>query len=178
MAGVLRTAVHSIVLGTGPQLAVFRFLGTLQASHHLGTHHARQVGVFAVGLLSPSPPWVAEDIDIGSPHRQAVKLLVLTAVQHPLVILRPELSAGSVEHLPQRGGVKRSCHGNRLGKDGDIAHVGCSVQSLAPPEELLDAQPGNGRTLVEHQLSFLFQRQPGTQVDGTFTSRQVRVLVR
>ena len=51
------------------------------------------------------------------------------------------------------------------------------MQGLAPPKELLDAQARNGGTLVEHQLSFLFQRQTTTQVNGTLMGRQLRIFV-
>ena len=99
MAGVLRTAMDGIVLGTSPELAVLGILGTLKATDHLHTHNAGQVGVFTVGLLSPAPSWITENVHIRRPNGEAVELLILAAVQHTLVILRTELRTGSIEHL-------------------------------------------------------------------------------
>ena len=39
VAGVFRTAVYGIVLGTGPELAVLGVLGTLQAANDGIAHH-------------------------------------------------------------------------------------------------------------------------------------------
>ena len=178
MAGVLRSAVHGIVLGTGPQLAVAGRLGALQSAHHLGAHDAGQVGVLAVGLLPTSPARVAEDVHVRRPHAQAVELLVLAAALHAVVILGTLLGAGDVEHLVEEVGIERRSHSHRFREDGHVVLVGGPVQGLAPPEELLDAQSRNGGRLVQHQLGLLLQRQSLTQVSSTLARREVGILVR
>ena len=174
MTGVLRSAVHGIVLGTGPQLTVLGILRPLQAPHHLCTHHTRQIGILAVGLLSPAPSRIAEDVHIRCPHGEAVELLILTTVEHPVVVLCPELRAGHVEHLIQQVRVPRRSHSHRLRKYRHVAHIGCP----APPEELLDAEPRDGRTLVEHQLGLLLEGQTTTQIPCPLLGAQAGILIR
>ena len=98
VASVFRPAMHGKVLCAGPELAILGILWALQATHHLGAHDARQVGVFTVGLLSTPPTWVAEDVHVGRPHREAVELLVLaTAPLHALVVLCTKFRRSHVE---------------------------------------------------------------------------------
>ena len=68
VAGVLRTAVYGIVLGTGPEFAVLRILRPLQAAYHLDPHDTRQIGVFAVGFLSTPPTGITEDVHVRRPY--------------------------------------------------------------------------------------------------------------
>ncbi len=60
----LRAAVDGIVLGCGDQLQVDRIIA-LQAFDKHHAHLGGEVGIFAVGLLSPSPSWIAKDVNIG-----------------------------------------------------------------------------------------------------------------
>ena len=83
--------MYGIMLGTSPQFSVLGRFRSLQTFHHLHTHDRSQVGVLTVGFLSPAPSWVAEDVDVGCPHREAVEFLVLTrATLHTLVVLGTE----------------------------------------------------------------------------------------
>ena len=150
--------MYGIVLGTGPQFAVLVLTGcscqriTLKSTHHGITHDTGQIGVLTVGLLSPAPSWVTEDIDIRCPYRQRTHLHILaTKVIDTMVILRTELRRGHIKALIQQGGVKRRCHRHRFWEIGDITHIGSTMQGFAPPKELLDAQAGNSWTLVKHQ---------------------------
>ena len=99
VAGVLRTTMNGVVLGTSPELAVLGILGALKSTNHLNAHDTGQVGVFTVGLLSPAPSRITENVHIRRPNGEAVELLVLTTVQHTMVVLRTELRTGSIEHL-------------------------------------------------------------------------------
>ena len=144
VARVFRSAVHGVVLGAGPQFAVFAVFGALQTLHHHLAHHTGQIGVFAVGLLSASPARVAEDVDVGGPHAQRVEFLILSAIVHALVVLGAHLGAGGVKHAVEQIRVEGSCHTDGFGENGDVAHVGRAVQRFAPPVELLDAQTRDG----------------------------------
>ena len=100
MAGIFRSAVHGIVLGTSPEFTVFGILGPLQAAHDGIAHDGGKIRVFAIGLLSPAPSRIAEDVDIGCPDAQAVELLVLArAAIHTLVVLGTKLGRSHIEHL-------------------------------------------------------------------------------
>ena len=161
----LWTAVHGKVLGTGQQLAVLAdaqvltvIAHSLQAAHHSQPHPARQVRVFAVGLLSPPPARVAEDVDVGSPERQALIALDV-ASRLGLLGLGPSLVADSRVHPVQQGIVPRGSHRHRDGEHGGNAVAPYSVQGLVPPLERRDAQSRNSRRCVHHQQGFLFQGQ-------------------
>ena len=178
VASVFRSAVYGIVFGTRPELAILRRLRSLQSAHHLCAHHGGQIGVFAIGLLATSPARVAEDVHVRCPYAQAVELLVFALqVVHAVVILRTKLGAGHVEHPIHHVRVPRCRHCDGFGKHRYVSHVGGAVKGFAPPEEFLDAQSGNGGTLVEHQLRFLFERQSLTEVDGSLMCREVWILI-
>ena len=92
--------MHGIVLGTRPQLTVFRRLGALQTAHHGIAHHRGQVRVLTIGLLSSAPPRVAEDVYIGCPYRQTTHFHILAAqVVKTVVVLCAELRRGHIETL-------------------------------------------------------------------------------
>ena len=63
--------MNSKMLGSGDRLEIFR-IGTLQAADKCRSYLAGKEGIFPVGLLAPAPSWVAIDIDIGRPERQAI----------------------------------------------------------------------------------------------------------
>ena len=160
MTGIFRTAMYCIVLGTSPQFAILRSLRTLQTTYHSITHDRSQIRIFSIGLLSPAPSWVTEDVHIRSPYRQTAHLHILaTEVIQSMVVLSTELRRSHIETLIEQVGIKRRCHSHGLWEHGDVSHVSSSMQRLAPPEELLDTQTRNSRTLVQHQLGFFFQSQ-------------------
>ena len=151
--------MYGVVFGAGPELAVFGVFGSLESLDDLCSHDAGQVWVFAIRLLSSSPAWVAEDIDIGCPDGEAVELLVFASIEHALIVLGAELGAGGVEDAVEEVGIEGCCHAHGLGEDGDVAHIGSAVEGFAPPEELLDAHARYGRALVEHEHGFLVERE-------------------
>ena len=160
MTSIFRTAMYGVVLGTSPQFAILRSLRTLQTTYHGITHDRSQIRIFAIGLLSPAPSWVTEDVHIRSPYRQTAHLHILaTEVIQSMVVLSTELRRSNIKALIKQVGIKRRSHCHGLWEHGDVSHVSCSMQRLAPPEELLDTQTGDSRTLVQHQLGFFFQRQ-------------------
>ena len=98
VTSIFRTAVYGIVLGTCPELTVFRLLRPLQALHYLHTHDTCQVGILAVGLLTASPTRITENVDVRCPDRETAHLHVLTLqVIHTVVVLGTELGTGDVE---------------------------------------------------------------------------------
>ena len=177
MTGVFRSAMHCIVLGTSPQLAIFCVFRTLQATHNSRSHHRGKIGVLAIGFLSASPSRVSEDIHIGSPNRQAVELLILSSVEHTLVVLGTKLGTSCIEHFVQQRRIERGCHGYWFREDCNATHVGSAMQGLTPPKEFPDSQTRNGRTLIQHQLGFFLQCQSRAQVLGTLLGREERVLI-
>ena len=76
-----------------------------------------------------------------------------------MVVLSTELRRSHIETLIEQVGIKRRCHRYGFWEHGNVSHISGTMQRLAPPEELLDTQTGDSRTLVQHQLGFFFQSQ-------------------
>ena len=128
-----RSAVHRIVLGTCQRLQVFLSL-TLQTAYHGQSHLRSQERVFAVGLLTTSPSWVAEDVDVGRIERQPLILadIVLPAC---LCVLRACLIAHRREHPVYQVVVEGGGHTHRDGEDRSITTAPHAMQGLVPPLE-------------------------------------------
>ena len=178
VACIFWSAVYGIVFCTSPQLTIFCCLRTLQALYNLHTHDAGQVWVLTIGLLSPAPTRVAKNINIRSPDRKAVELLVLTLlVIHAVVILCAEFCTRNIEALIKQIRIERCRHCHRFWEHCHITHVGCAMQSLAPPEEFLYSQARDSRTLVEHQFCLLFKSKLRTEVNSPFVGAEVRIFI-
>ena len=106
-----------------------------------------------------------------------MELLVFTTTEHTVIVLCTEFGAGGIENSIEQVGIPRCGHGDWLGEHGDVAHVGGTVESFAPPEELLDAEPWNSWTLIEHELGFLFECQPAAEVFRSLLGTEVGVLI-
>ena len=177
MATPLRSAVYGIVLGTGPCLAVLGILRPLKTAHHSAAHLGSEIGILSIGLLSASPTWVTEDVDIGSPVGQGMEARDILAAAQEFIPLGPSLGADGIEDTLDQRGIERGGHAYGFREIGDIAHVGHTVQGFAPPLETLDAQPGNGRGIIEHEGGLLLQRQTAAEIDGTLMGREVGILI-
>ena len=93
MAVPLWSAVHGKVLGTCQQLAILAVVWTLQSAHHGKSHLCCQIGVFAIGLLSASPSWITEDIDVGCPEGET-----LIAAYHTVFLCQLVLGTCFIAH--------------------------------------------------------------------------------
>ena len=146
MAVPLGAAVYGEVLGTGKQLQVAVAVGqgsavelhALQTAHHGDAHAAGQPRVFAVGLLSASPAWVTEDVDVGSPEGESLVAAYLAAPLG-LVVLGACLVADGGKAAIDQCVVPRGGHGRRNGEHGGETVTADAVQRLAPPLELRNA---------------------------------------
>ena len=124
----LRAAVHGEVLGTGQQLQVAIAVGqgsavelhALQTAHHGDAHAAGQPRVFAVGLLSASPAWVTEDVDVGRPKGKSLVAAYLAAPLG-LIVFGACLVAGSGKAAIDQGIVPRGGQGGGDGEHGGEA---------------------------------------------------------
>ncbi len=102
----LRTAVHGKVFGASQEFAVATVGRTLQSAHHSQSHSLGEIGVFAVGFLSASPPWVTEYIYIWSPKRQTL-ISLRFALAFGFAVLCPRLVAHSSKYLFEQSVVPR-----------------------------------------------------------------------
>ena len=170
--------MHSIMLGTGPELTVAGIFGSLKTAHHGYAHATSQIGVFPICLLSTTPSGITEDIHVWRPNGKAMEFLVRTTLVHSMMILGAHFCRSSVKHLIQQCVIKGRSHGNRLREHRHVAHIGSTMQGLTPPKEFLDAQTGNSLRFVTHQKSLLFECQTAEQVFGTFLITKCWILER
>ena len=182
VARLLRSAMHSIVLGTGMKLEVLVLAGfasqicTLQATNHPQSHLGVHEWVFTIGLLTTSPARVAEDVDVGCPERQTtIALEFILASGH--CVLGTRLVAHCRIDAFQQCVVERAGHTDALWEDGGYPVAPYAVQCLAPPFEGGYAQSGYGWRAIHHQTGFLFQRQSSQQVVHTLFNTQCWILV-
>ncbi len=81
--------MHGKVLDRGNGLEIGRVV-TLQALDELHGQPAGQERIFPIGLLSPAPARITEDVDVRRPEGQALIDEPL-AVAHELMVLGPGL---------------------------------------------------------------------------------------
>jgi hypothetical protein len=74
--------VHSVMLGGGNHFEVARIVA-LQAFDERDSHGACEEGILAVGLLSPSPAGIAEDVDVWRPEGQPEILFAFRTFGEP-----------------------------------------------------------------------------------------------
>ena len=175
MAVSLRTTVNRIVLGTCHRFQVIG-IRTLQATYNGRTHLGCQIGILTIGLLSTSPSWIAEDVDVRCPIGQAAVDLTRLATLQVFVKERTSLRRGDVAHLLQSLRIERSRHTDGLRKDCYLLfRTSYPMQRLVPPVIGRNTQPGHSGCLMFHQLNLLLQRQAGDNVLDTNFQRQTGI---
>ena len=162
MASPFWSAMNCIVLGTSPELAVFRILRSLQSAHHGTSHSGGQVRILTIGFLSTTPSRITEDIDVWSPDRESMETGYISPLLLQFIPFGTHLIRCCIKDSIHHSVVKRCCHSDRFRKDGYISHVRHTMQRLAPPLESLDSQSRNSRRIIQHQRSFLFQGETST----------------
>jgi len=92
-----RPAVYGIVFRRGNCLKDFRIVA-LQPLDESNAHLPRQVGIFAIRLLSASPAWIAKDIDVRRPEVQSTIDAVIS-LRLRLVELRARFGGDRVANV-------------------------------------------------------------------------------
>ena len=110
----LWSAVHGEMLHRGHRLQVLRVV-TLKAANELRAEPAREKGIFTVRFLSPPPPRVAKEIDIGRPEREPLITLVAVGAEVG-VILRACLVGNRRRHPEDQRIVPRGTQPDGLRK--------------------------------------------------------------
>ena len=129
----------------------------LKAFNKCATHHAGQIGVFAVSLMSAPPARVSEDIDIRAPVGQPLidtgrtKLFIT-------VVFCACLGRNRVSNTPQQIGVKRRRHPDCLWENSRRPGTGDAVQSLIPPVISGDMQLLDCRCVIPQLADFFVKR--------------------
>jgi hypothetical protein len=106
-----------------------------------------QVGIFAVSLLSPSPAWIAKNIDVRRPDGQALIANVIVTRTYRIEF-GSSLDRNRGADLTQQVWVPTCRQTNRLRKYGGIAITSDAMQALAPPIVGGDTKPRYGRRIT------------------------------
>ena len=172
-----RARVDGIVLRAGMGLQDRGIRRALQSTDDGHAQLPGQIRVLAVGLHSPSPARVAEDVDVRRPEGDALVLphapgFLRQAVLHPRLV-----ADGRKDFIEQRL-VERSRHADGLREHRGRPVPGHPVQRLAPPVVSLYAERGHRGGIVHRHGSLLLERHAGHQVRRPLLGRQRTVLVR
>ena len=182
----LWSAVYGIVLGTGVGLEILGVVA-LHAQDSLDTEDGIQIGVLATRLLTASPTWITEDIDIRTPKGQfwIARIIgdTLGDVKQFRVVVVGTIPVGTGlvadlrEDIVHQLSIEGSSQANGLRIDG-IATLTYTMTGLAPPVVRWDTETVDGDTLVHHQTHLLFRCQHAQQVFYTFSTWQLWILPR
>ncbi len=174
MAIVLGTAVYGIVLGRGNGLEIFVVV-SLKSFYKRYAQCGCQIGILSIRFLSPAPPGVAKDVDVGCPEGQSI-VLVLAPGAQGLMILGPCFVGDYFCRAKHGVCIERGRHTNSLGKDRGNARSGNAMQAFVPPIVGWNSKAVDGRGVVHHLADFLFQRHAADQVIYPHVDGQTRVL--
>ena len=129
----LGPAVDGEVLGAGRRFE--RFARSLQAAHEGAAEPGCQIRVLPVGLVAASPAGIAENIDVGRPHRQPV-IDVSVTLGREGVVLGPGFRRDRRGDLFEQLVVEHGGHADRLRE--------ARRRALVPPVVGGDAQTLDG----------------------------------
>ena len=125
-----------------------------------------KVGVFAVGFLTASPAWVAEDVDVRRPEVEA-SIDTVIAVGDCIGVLGAGFGRDDGGLTVDEVGVPGGGHANSLREDSCVTVAGDSVERFAPPVIFRDIKAGNGDGVILHLRDFFFEGHAGDKVIDT-----------
>ena len=135
--------------------------------------------ILPVGLMSPSPARIAEDIDIGSPEGQSlINIMIFMLLR--LLILGATLHCDRLTDLLQQLRIKGCSQTDRLWKHGRPAGSCHSMQRLIPPIIRRNSQSRDRRSIISQLGCRLLHCHPVYQPAGLFhrfLSRHTLVLL-
>ena len=137
----LGSAVDGEVLGAGRRFE--RFALSLQAAHEGAAEPGGQIRVLPVGLVAAAPAGIAENIDVGRPHRQPV-IDVSVSLGREGVVFGAGLVGDRGGDLFQQLVVEHRGHADGLREARGRAAARQTVQRLVPPVVGGDAQTLDG----------------------------------
>ena len=150
----LRAAVHRKVLAAGRGLQILPM--SLQALDEADTQTAGQIRILAVGLVSPAPSGIPENIDVRAPYRQPLVDVPIPMAALP-VVLGPRLVRDHAADFLLHILVKHGGHADRLRKHRGRAGPGHTVQRFVPPVVGRNPQPRNRRRVILQLGGLLLQ---------------------
>ncbi len=157
----LRSRMNRKMLCTGRSRHIFPI--SLQPLYKRFSQLPGQIGILPVGLMSPAPPGIPENIHIGRPEGQSlinVPVLQCTAG----IIFRPSLHRYNPAHLLHKLPMEGGSHADGLRKAGSSPGSGHTMEPLIPPVISRYIQSGNGRCIIPELGSLFLQRHSADQL--------------
>ena len=145
MAQRLRSGMHREMLRARRRLHDLTI--SLQALDESNTQSGSQIRILSIGLMSPSPSGIPENIDIRRPERKPF-IDIPVIVGRILIVFRPALSGHTFPNLACQLFVKCRRDTDRLWKHCRRPCSGHTVQALSPPVIGRNAKPLYGRRLI------------------------------
>ena len=172
----LGSAVHGEVLDRGDRLQI-RGIVALQSADELHAERSGEEGILAIGLLPASPAWIAEQVDVRRPEREAL-IAAVAVVAQVLVVLRPPLVRDHRRLARDERGVPGGRHADRLRKHRREPRPRDAVERLVPPVVGRDAEPRDRGCDVDHLRDLLFERHAPDEIRDARLERKRLVLER
>ena len=123
---------------------------------------AGQVGILAVGFVSPAPSWIPENVDIRAPYGQPLVDVPVPVGALPVVFCPGFLGNGLCDFLLHFF-IEHRSHADRLRKHRRRSRPGHAMQHFVPPVVSRNAQPGNRRRVISQLACLFFDRHPADQ---------------
>jgi len=118
-----------------------------------------QIGIFAIGFLTPAPARIAEDVDVGRPAVEAGADPSEMSGLPPQCVQRADLCPDGGGDLMDQRRVEGSGEADRLREIGRGHRADRPVKGFGPPIIGGYAEPRNGRRDVQKLRDLLVQRQ-------------------
>src|SRR6185312_9163158 len=149
----LWAAMHGIMLWRRDHAIILGII-SLHAGNKGDPHAAREKWVFSIGLLSASPPRIAEYVQIRRPEIETVKYRRFT-VACRVVINDPALDSNIGSHRVNRRHIEGGSQSDRF-RELSRAIDRNPMQCLTPPVVRRNLEPWNCARLMHELRCFLF----------------------
>ena len=146
----------------------------LQAFDEPDGEPAGQPGIFTVGLLSPAPAGIAEDIDIGRPEGQSFVDQPFTFAGE-IMVFGPGFVRDGRGHAKLHIFIPCGAQPDGLGENRCQSGSGYAMQAFVPPVVFGDTQAGNGRSGIHHLPDLFFQCHAADEVVYALVDGQVGI---
>ena len=183
LRGYLRVECVALRLGAAVYREMLRAGGgfqilpvALEPSYVLLAKLRGEVRVLAVGLVTPAPARVAENIHVGRPEGQTL-VDVAVAVPARRIVLRARLRGGYIRALPEHFPVEHRRKAYRLREHRRCTRPGNSVKPLVPPVVGGKSSGRDRRCVVFELLRLLLDCQRVGQCFRALLRGEVRVVV-
>ena len=129
----------------------------LKAFYKSGSQFSGKIRIFAVGLMTPSPSGITENIDVRRPEGQPL-INISVVMLHIFVVFCSSLGGNNLRHLMKKFRVKAGRKTDRLWKNRRLTASCYPVKPFIPPVIGRNPQALDGRRVISQLTAFFLQR--------------------